>query len=54
MLFSDEKISLEVPEGEGVEEFDEEILHMRQMLKNQIDRSWNFRFVHSIAWKPLM
>ena len=36
MLFSDEKISLEVPEGEGVEEFDEEILHMRQMLKTKL------------------
>ena len=36
MLFSDEKISLEVHEGEGVEEFDEEILHMRQMLKTKL------------------
>ena len=36
MLFSDEKISLEVPEGEGVEEFDEEILHMRQLLKTKL------------------
>ncbi|MFZ7118594.1 MAG: DNA-directed RNA polymerase subunit alpha [Bacteroidota bacterium] len=36
MLFSDEKISLEVPEGEGVEDFDEEILHMRQMLKTKL------------------
>ena len=36
MLFSDEKISLEVPEGEGVEEFDEEVLHMRQMLKTKL------------------
>src|SRR5665647_595614 len=31
MLFSDEKISLEVTEGEGSDEFDEEILHMRQL-----------------------
>ena len=36
MLFSDEKISLEVPEGEGVEEFDEEVLHMRQLLKTKL------------------
>lgn len=36
MLFSDEKISLEVPEGEGHEEFDEEILHMRQLLKTKL------------------
>lgn len=36
MLFSDEKISLEVPEGEEVEEFDEEILHMRQLLKTKL------------------
>jgi DNA-directed RNA polymerase subunit alpha len=33
MLFSDEKISLEVVEGEESDEFDEEILHMRQLLK---------------------
>ncbi len=37
MLFSDEKISLEVPEGEGVEEFDEEVLHMRQLLKTKLN-----------------
>lgn len=36
MLFSDEKISLEVPEGDDVEEFDEEILHMRQLLKTKL------------------
>lgn len=36
MLFSDEKISLEVPEGDNVEEFDEEILHMRQLLKTKL------------------
>ena len=36
MLFSDEKISLEAPEVDGVEEFDEEILHMRQMLKTKL------------------
>ncbi len=36
MLFSDEKISLEVPEGDGNEEFDEEVLHMRQLLKTKL------------------
>lgn len=36
MLFSDEKISLEVTEGEGTDEFDEEILHMRQLLKTKL------------------
>ncbi len=36
MLFSDEKISLEVSEGEASEEFDEEILHMRQLLKTKL------------------
>lgn len=36
MLFSDEKISLEVPEGEEAEEFDEEILKMRQLLKTKL------------------
>lgn len=36
MLFSDEKISLETSEGDGNEEFDEEILHMRQLLKTKL------------------
>jgi len=36
MLFSDEKISLEVTEGEGGDEFDEEVLHMRQLLKTKL------------------
>ena len=36
MLFSDEKISLEVTEGEGTDEFDEELLHMRQLLKTKL------------------
>ena len=33
MLFSDEKITLETAEADGNEEFDEEVLHMRQLLK---------------------
>lgn len=36
MLFSDEKISLEVPEGDNSDEFDEEVLHMRQLLKTKL------------------
>ena len=36
MLFSDEKIALETNEAEGNEEFDEEILHMRQLLKTKL------------------
>ncbi|MDD3195182.1 MAG: DNA-directed RNA polymerase subunit alpha [Paludibacter sp.] len=36
MLFSDEKISLEVVETETADEFDEEYLHMRQLLKTKL------------------
>ncbi len=36
MLFSDEKILLEQSESEGNEEFDEEVLHMRQLLKTKL------------------
>jgi DNA-directed RNA polymerase, alpha subunit, bacterial and chloroplast-type len=36
MLFSDEKISLEATEHEVGDEFDEEILHMRQLLKTKL------------------
>ena len=36
MLFSDEKIALENPEDEINQEFDEEILHMRQLLKRKL------------------
>ncbi len=36
MLFSDEKITLENPEQDGNQEFDEEILHMRQLLKTKL------------------
>lgn len=36
MLFSDDKIALDTTEGAGNEEFDEEILHMRQMLKSKL------------------
>ncbi len=36
MLFSDEKITLESSEQEENEEFDEEALHMRQLLKSKL------------------
>ena len=36
MLFSDEKITLETQETDGNEEFDEEVLHMRQLLKSKL------------------
>jgi len=36
MLFSDEKIMLESNEIDGNEEFDEEVLHMRQLLKTKL------------------
>ena len=35
MLFSDEKITLEIKENEAGEEFDEEVLHMRQLLRSK-------------------
>ncbi len=36
MLFSDEKITLENTDVDGNEEFDEEVLHMRQLLKTRL------------------
>ena len=36
MLFSDEKIAVETAETDGNEEFDEEVLHMRQLLKSKL------------------
>ncbi len=36
MLFSDEKITLEASESDANEEFDEEVLHMRQLLKSKL------------------
>ena len=36
MLFSDEKITLEASDADGNEEFDEEVLHMRQLLKTKL------------------
>ena len=39
MLFSDEKIMLENPDQESNQEFDEEVLHMRQLLKTKLTDS---------------
>ena len=36
MFFSDEKITLETTDVDGNEEFDEEVLHMRQLLKTKL------------------
>ena len=36
MLFSDEKIMLETIDASNIEEFDEELLHMRQLLKRKL------------------
>ncbi len=36
MLFSDEKITLENSDADGYEEFDEEVLRMRQLLKTKL------------------
>ena len=36
MLFSDKKITLETSDTEDNEEFDEEVLHMRQLLKSKL------------------
>jgi len=36
MLFSDEKITIDLTENEAGEEFDEESLHMRQLLKTKL------------------
>ena len=36
MLFSDEKITLETNDADGNEEFDEEVMHMRQLLKTKL------------------
>ena len=36
MLFSDERISLEINDGKGEDEFNEEVLHMRQLFKTKL------------------
>lgn len=49
MLFSDEKILLEQSEADGNEEFDEEILHMRQLLKTKLaDMSLSVRALNCL------
>ena len=49
MLFSDEKITLENPELADNEEFDEEILHMRQLLKTRlVDMNLSVRAINCL------
>ena len=49
MLFSDEKILLEQTETDGNEEFDEEILHMRQLLKSKsVDMNLSVRALNCL------
>ncbi len=49
MLFSDEKITLEASEPDPSEEFDEEILHMRQLLKSKlVDMSLSVRALNCL------
>ncbi|MFR9652497.1 MAG: DNA-directed RNA polymerase subunit alpha [Rikenellaceae bacterium] len=36
MLFSDEKITVNLEDASGAEEFDEDVLHMRQLLKTKL------------------
>ncbi len=36
MLFSDEKITVNMEDTNGTEEFDEDVLHMRQLLKTKL------------------
>ena len=49
MLFSDEKITLEVSESVENEEFDEEVLHMRQLLKSKlVDKDLSMRALNCL------
>ena len=49
MLFSDDKIALDSRESEGEEEFDEEILKMRQLLKTKlVDMSLSVRALNCL------
>ena len=40
MLFSDEKITLNLEESSATEEFDEDVLHMRQLLKTKLSEQY--------------
>ena len=49
MLFSDEKITLEAPKEDDDEEFDEEVLKMRQLLKTKLsDMSLSVRALNCL------
>ena len=42
MLFSDEKITVNMEDTNGAEEFDEDVLHMRQLLKTKLSDAGSF------------
>ena len=49
MLFSDDKITLENCDADSNEEFDEEVLHMRQLLKTKlVDMDLSVRALHCL------
>ena len=55
MLFSDEKITLETHETEVNQEFDEEILHMRQLLKTRlVDMNLSVRALNCLKKTDLL
>ena len=56
MLFSDEKITLESPDQDTNQEFDEEVLHMRQLLKTRlVDMNLSVRALNCLkaAWETI-
>ena len=49
MMFSDEKMTLEQPAEQDEDEFDEEVLHMRQLLKSKLtDMSLSVRALNCL------
>ena len=49
MLFSDEKITLNLEENSATEEFDEDVLHMRQLLKTKLsDQDFSVRALNCL------
>jgi DNA-directed RNA polymerase subunit alpha len=48
MLFSDERITLEADEIAQTESYDEESLHMRQLLKTKLDMDLSVRALNCL------
>ena len=46
MLFSDEKITVNMEDTNGTEEFDEDVLHMRQLLKTKLSDQDPVSYTH--------